>query len=281
MDNRRVLINLHSRKYNRFGGRSNLCRTGGRGRGWAMPLMCFCLWWTSSVLATPAWSGPVVDHHLYAELLKEHVQDGFVDYQGFKNDEAKLDLYLKVLAAVDPKRLSYNEQFAFYINAYNAWTIKLILGAYPGVKSIKDLGSFFKSPWEKKIARLDGKVMSLDNIEHRILRPRFKDPRIHFAVNCASKSCPPLMGEPYRGDVLDQQLTKMTGAFINDPGVNRLEGNTLNVSRIFKWYAEDFNDDIMGFFVKHTKGETLEMLKKNQPEIEVDYLDYDWSLNGK
>jgi len=218
---------------------------------------------------------------LYAELLDKYVKNGVVDYQGFKNEEAKLDRYLKILEDTDPKKLPRNEQFAFYINAYNAWTIKLILSAYPDIKSIKDLGSLFKSPWKKKIALIDGDVITLDNIEHDILRPRFKDPRIHFAVNCASKGCPPLRSEPYRGDTLDGQLTEMTEAFINNPTYNRLQENTLYVSSIFKWYSEDFNDDIVGFFRQYAQGKLSEEIKQQEGEINVKYLDYDWSLNGK
>ena len=249
---------------------------------WRMGVvLCFFFFCGSMGLAAPAWPGATVDHTPYAELLEKYVKNGVVDYQGFKKEETKLNQYLSTLEKTDVKALPKNEQFAFYINAYNAWTIKLILSDYPGIKSIKDLGSFFKSPWKKKIARINGKVITLDNIEHDILRPRFKDPRIHFAVNCASKSCPPLRSEPYQGDVLGQQLTEMTEAFINDPEYNRLEGNTLYASSIFKWYAEDFNDDIVGFFLKYAKGELLEQLKQNQKQIKVKYLDYDWSLNGR
>ena len=142
---------------------------------------------TTTTLATQG-----VDHSLYAGLLEKYVKDGVVNYQGFKNEETVLDKYLKVLEEVDSKILSRNEQFAFYVNAYNAWTIKLILNGYPGIKSIKDLGSLFKSPWKKKICRIDGKIITLDDIEHNILRPRFKDPRVHLAINCAAKSCPPV-----------------------------------------------------------------------------------------
>lgn len=226
-------------------------------------------------------SAETVDNSLYAGLLKKYVKIGAVDYRGFKKEESRLYRYLRILETTDPRKLSRNEQFAFYINAYNAWTIKLILSAYPDIKSIKDLGSLFKSPWKKKIARIDGDVITLDNIEHDILRPRFKDPRIHFVVNCASKSCPPLRSEPYRGDILDRQLTEMTVAFINDPEHNRLRGNTLYVSSIFKWYSEDFNEDIVGFFTKYARGELREKLLQNTGEIKVEYLDYDWSLNGK
>lgn len=232
-------------------------------------------------LITTASTAQGVDHSLYAGLLKKYVKDGVVNYQGFKNEESGLDKYLKVLEEVDSKTLSRNEQFAFYVNAYNAWTIKLILSAYPGVKSIKDLGSLFKSPWKKKICRIDGGVVTLDDIEHSILRPGFKDPRVHFAINCAAKSCPPLRSEPYRGGELDQQLDEMTRVFINDLKSNRLEDHTLYVSSIFKWFAEDFNKDIVGFFLKYAKEDLKEQLEAHKEKIRVKYLDYDWSLNGK
>ena len=244
-------------------------------------VLLLSLSWGPIGLPNNAWPGAAVDNSIYAELLEKYVKDGFVDYQGFKNDEAKLDQYLKILEKTDTKILSRNEQFAFYVNAYNAWTVKLILSGYPGVKSIKDLGNVFKSPWKKKIARIDGDIITLDHIEHNILRPRFKDPRIHFVVNCASKSCPPLRSEPYQENILDQQLDEMTRAFINDPKNNDLDGNTLYVSSIFKWYGGDFNKDIVGFFLKYAQGELKKSLEANKGKIEIKYLDYDWSLNGK
>jgi len=131
------------------------------------------------------------------------------------------------------------------------------------------------------MCRIDGKIITLDDIEHNILRPRFKDPRVHFAINCAAKSCPPLRSEPYYGGELDQQLEEMASAFINDPSKNRLEGNTLYVSKIFDWFEEDFNGDILGFFLKYAKGSLKEQLEVNKEKIKVKYLDYDWSLNGK
>ena len=144
-------------------------------------------------LVSPSWSNTTVDNSIWALLLEKYVKTGVVNYQGFKTDEESLNQYLKVLEKIDPDTLSTNEQFAFYVNAYNAWTIKLILSGYPGIKSIKDLGSLFKTPWKKKICRIDGDIITLDDIEHKIIRPRFKDPRVHFAINCASKSCPPLI----------------------------------------------------------------------------------------
>ncbi len=240
-------------------------------------LFCFLL----LGVATPILAAQGIDHDLYAGLLKKYVKDGVVNYQGFKNEESVLDKYLKILEGVDSKILSRKKQFAFYVNAYNAWTIKLILSGYPGIESIKDLGSFFKSPWQKKICRIDGKVITLDDIEHRILRPRFKDSRVHFAINCAARSCPPLLSEPYRGDKLGLQLDKMASMFINNPNSNHIENHTLYVSRIFKWFAEDFNEDVPGFFMRYAKGDLKKQLALNKKTTIIKYLDYDWSLNGK
>jgi hypothetical protein len=242
------------------------------------PIMLF----TGSIgLAEGGEANITVDHGLFDELLKTHVKNGVVSYSGFQTDRQKLDRYLKILESVQIKNLSKNEEFAFYINAYNAWTIKLILSGYPGLKSIKDLGSVFKSPWKKKICRLNGDVISLDDIEHNILRPKFKDPRVHFAINCASKGCPKLLSEAYRGDSLEHQLTFVTSRFVNDPHMNRMQGNTLVVSKIFKWFAEDFGKDIPGFFLQYALPDLKKKLQKAGQKITIDYLDYDWSLNGK
>lgn len=233
----------------------------------------------SSTLSSAADS---VDHRPFGELLGKYVKGGVVNYKGFKNDEALLDHYLRILEKTESKKLSRNEQFAFYVNAYNAWTLKLILTGYPGVKSIKDLGSFLKSPWKRKICRIDGELLSLDDIEHGILRPLFRDPRVHFAVNCASKGCPPLRSEPYRGVELDRQLDEMTTAFINDSRMNYLDEHILYVSSIFNWYKKDFDEDIPGFFLKYARGDLKRLLEVDvdKDRIEVKYLDYDWSLNG-
>ena len=221
-----------------------------------------------------------VDHSLFASLLSRHVKDGVVDYKGFKDDEAILDRYLDVLSAVDTEPLPADDQFAFYVNAYNAWTIKLILSRYPDIRSIKDLGSLFSSPWKKTIARIDGGLLTLDQIEHDILRKRFKDPRVHFAVNCASKSCPPLQGDPFTGSHLNDQLNQAAKAFINAPRFNRLEGDTLWVSKIFDWFSEDFQSDVIGYVIKFADAPLSDQLVKNKGRIKVKYLDYDWSLNG-
>ncbi len=230
--------------------------------------------WSGSAGAAP-------DNRIFAELLTQYNHNGVVDYAGFKKEEARLDAYLDLLAGVDPNSLARNDRFAFYANAYNAWTIKLILTGYPGVASIKDLGSLFKSPWKKKFVRLGGEVITLDHIEHDILRPQFKDPRVHMAVNCASKSCPPLWGEPFTGRSLDVQLDAAARNFINTPRFNRLEGDTLYVSRIFKWFGEDFDDDVISFFEKYADDQLKRRIQTNRSALDVQYLDYDWSLNGR
>jgi hypothetical protein len=227
-------------------------------------------------------AGSSVDHSLYGDLLKKYVgKNGQVDYAGFKSDEATLDQYLDLLHRVDIKSFSDNEQFAFYTNVYNAWTIKLILTKYPDISSIKSLGIFNTGPWKKKVVRLKDQTVSLDHIEHDILRPRFKDPRVHFAINCAAKSCPPLRSEPYTGDRLDQQLDDSTRAFVNNPNSYRLEGQDLYVSQIFKWFSEDFNEDVLSFYRQYATGELKKNLNAHSAKIRVKYLEYDWSLNGK
>jgi hypothetical protein len=221
-----------------------------------------------------------VDHHLYQELLARHVQEGLVDYDGLKQQADLLERYLDTLAEVDPQALSDQERFAFYVNAYNAWTLKLILDHYPGIDSIKDIGPFWQSPWKKEIARIDGRLLTLDQIEHDILRAQYGDPRVHFAVNCASLGCPPLVGTPFTGRALDAQLDRATRAFINDPRRYKLEGDVLHVSRIFKWFSEDFDDDPIAFFRRYAEGDLKAQLAAREADLSVAYLDYDWSLNG-
>lgn len=240
-------------------------------------LLLFCTIFSGSALAedqTP----------LYGQLLQQYVKDGQVDYTGFKKKEIQLDSYLEYLAATDPVQMAENDRFAFYINVYNAYTIKLILKNFKNGQppaSIKDIGGFFTKPWSIQFVVVGGKTYTLDNIEHDILRPTFKDPRVHFAVNCASKSCPPLISEPYSGATLNQQLNNGTIAFINNHRENRLEGTTLYVSSIFKWFKKDFENNPVAFFEKYAQGNLKKDLASQKDRIKVKYLDYDWSLNGK
>lgn len=235
--------------------------------------------------STPSVSLGNVDdiHRSYGELLAKYVQDGVVDYQGFKKEEQKLDQYLALLATTQPEELAHDHQLAFYINAYNAYTIKLILKNFKNgrpLQSIKKIGGLFTKPWSIKFCEIGGKIYSLDNIEHDIIRPTFKDPRIHFAINCAAKSCPPLISKPYSGDTLDKQLDENAGSFINNPEHNYLKKNTLYISKIFKWFAEDFNNDPISFIQKYAAADLKNQLDTKKEKIKIKYLDYDWSLNN-
>ena len=229
----------------------------------------------------PVFAQAAVDNQIFADLLQKYVHQGRVDYDGFKREADRLNAYLKILENIDPDALSRDERFAFYINVYNAWTIRLILTRYPDLDSIKDLGSLFKSPWKKAIVHLDGKLLSLDNVEHDILRPEFKDPRVHFAINCAALSCPPLQSAPFEGSLLDAQLNRATRDFINNPKRTYLEGNTLHVSRIFDWFGEDFDNDPYRFVVQYADGDFKKRLLAVKNGIEIDFLPYDWSLNNQ
>jgi hypothetical protein len=222
------------------------------------------------------------DDSLYAQLLGKYVHAGVVDYAGLKADEARLDDYLAALEHTHPAALDLESRKALYINAYNAWTLKLILTGYPGVKSIKDLGGLFAGPWRRELVRIEGKVLTLDEVEHGILRkPPFTDPRIHFAVNCASRSCPPLRSEPYVGEGLDRQLDAAARDFINAPGNTVPDGDLVRVSKIFDWYGQDFGDAPLDFVRRYALGDLKAKLDALGSRARVRFLDYDWSLNGK
>jgi hypothetical protein len=221
-------------------------------------------------------------HQPWTDLLQQHVLDGRVDYQGFKEDEAALDHYLAMLAEADPEQLGEDDRLALYINAYNAYTVKLILENFKNGQppdSIRKIGGLFTSPWGISFALIGGETLSLDNIEHDIIRVEFDEPRIHFAVNCASLSCPPLIPEAYLGEKLDLQLERSTRHFLEDTRHNYYRDGSLYVSSIFKWYREDFNNDPVAFFLLHSPSTLPEGVSAR--EIKVKYLDYDWSLNGR
>jgi len=230
--------------------------------------------------ASPGYS-PAADNPIYSELLSKYVSGPSVDYTGLKAEEGKLNAFCDILAGTDPGELPEKERLAYYINAYNAWTLKLILSNWP-VNSIKDIGPFWSAPWKIEFVRIGDKTVSLDYIENAVLRPQFKDPRIHFAINCASTSCPPLRGEPYEGGRIDAQLDDAAGRFINDGKSNYLKDKKLYLSKIFDWFSEDFGGEggVLAFIRKYAQGDlALELATSEKPEIV--FLDYDWSLNGK
>lgn len=240
------------------------------------------------------------DHGGWARLLKAHVRvlEGGkvtqVDYAGFSVRKAELKEYLDRLSAVDSQTFDSwveDEQLAFLINAYNSWTVELILTKYPDLDSIKDLGSFFQSPWKKSFIPLLGEQRSLDEIEHQLIRSsgRYNDPRIHFAVNCASIGCPSLRAEPYLGGQLQSQLAEVTSLFLQDRSRNRMSGGVLEISPIFKWYREDFEkgwqsvSSLNQFLADHRDDLALTETEAKQlvaEQVKINFLDYDWKLNA-
>ncbi len=251
-------------------------------------------------VAVAATQASAYSHGTWDALLERHVEvlDGgkatAVDYSGMAGERKKLQKYLHNLADVSRGQfdaLAGNDQLAFLINAYNAWTVELILTGYPDIDSIKDLGSFFQSPWKKEFVDLLGEKRTLDEIEHDLIRGsgRYNEPRIHFAVNCASIGCPALKKEAYRGEMLDAQLEEATTLFLADRSRNRLEDGTLKVSSIFKWYRQDFETGWRGaetlpqFLALYRQSLGLsdaEAASLVAGDIDIEFLDYDWSLNS-
>lgn len=220
-------------------------------------------------------------HKAWSALLQKHVSDkGHVAYGDFLKDSTALNGYLKTLSACPPsERWTKQERLAYWINAYNAFTVKLVLRHYP-VKSIKDIGPrlaipMLNSVWDAKFFAIGGERMSLNHIEHNILRKAFEEPRIHFAIVCASYSCPKLLNVAYSADDLEQQLQGQAVSFINDPKRNRIGKDELELSAIFSWFKGDFtkNGSLVDFIRKYSKTAFSEKPK-------VSHLDYDWSLNG-
>ncbi|TKB09993.1 DUF547 domain-containing protein [Desulforhopalus sp. IMCC35007] len=240
------------------------------------------------------------DHTLWNNLLNKHVvaiNDGKVtevDYRAMLQDRANLQSYLAQLSTVETTdflQWSKAEQLAFLINAYNSWTVELILTRYPDLTSIKELGSFFQSPWKKKFIFLLGEKRSLDDIEHNLIREpgRYNEPRIHFAVNCASIGCPALRWEAYRGEILEQQLISAEKLFLSDQTRNRIvEGGVFEVSSIFSWYGDDFREwagsaqSLEEYFLSKAlmfSGYTDYYEKNSGRPVKIRYLEYDWRLN--
>ena len=218
-----------------------------------------------------------------------------VRYADIKAHPSVLRSYLATLSSVTPQEYagwSRNDQLAFLINAYNAFTIDLVLTRYPELKSIKDLGSLLQSPWKRKFFRLLGEQRSLDDVEHGLIRAPgvFDDPRIHVAVVCASVGCPMLRDEAYVGERLGPQLDDAMRRFLSDRSRNRFdaENGTVSVSKLFDWYRADFEHGHQGFdslqtlVIRHADvvGATAEgRAEIRAGRFKLRYLDYDWSLN--
>lgn len=230
-------------------------------------------------------------HAPFNDLLRKHVQGEQVDYKGLSVEKAKLQAYLNKLEKLDISKFNRKEEMAMWINAYNACTIMLILNHYP-LDSIKDIPTSKRWKWQGW--QIAGEVLSLDEIEHVKLRP-MGEPRIHFAINCASKSCPNLLSEAFVSGKLENQLSKATKAFLNDSfrGLALKKSSSflgfgsserVHVSKIFSWFGGDFvssDGSIVAFLKKHASGKAADLVKDLSDDNDLGYLDYDWSLNGK
>ncbi|MFK7782820.1 DUF547 domain-containing protein [Psychroserpens sp.] len=211
-----------------------------------------------------------ISHNSWNELLQKHVSvNGNVNYKGFKSDSVKFYAYIEHLQNNAPNNLwTRNDKLAYWINAYNAFTIDLILRNYP-LQSIKDI----KEPWDQRLWKIDSKWYTLNDIEHQILR-KMDEPRIHFAIVCASVSCPKLKNTAFTAFDLETQLTVATKEFLSDTSKNELSVNNIKLSKIFKWFAKDFK----------TNGSMIDFLNQNSDikisdKAKKSYLDYNWDLN--
>ncbi len=229
-------------------------------------------------------------HRAWDALLKKHVVplDGGkasqLRYAGMASERAALKTYLEALSRVEKgefERWSRAEQMAFLVNAYNAFTVEKILTRYPDIRSIWDFGKLFGNPFKDRFFALLGEPASLDWIEHETLRKRYREPRIHYAVNCASVSCPMLREEAYVAARLEAQLEEQARRFLSDRKRNRLSGGELEVSKIFDWFKEDF-EPRAAYFARYAdvladdaKGRELVAGGK----FRLQFLEYDWSLN--
>lgn len=240
-------------------------------------------------------------HASWTTLLRQHVrlvrsgQATQVAYAGFKADRAALKAYLDSLSAVTRAAFAgwpRAERQAFLINAYNAFTVELILTRYPDLKSIKDLGSLLSSPWKPKWITLLGNQVSLDDIEHAMLRKRgdYDDPRVHFAVNCASIGCPALREEAFVAARLDAQMDEQTLRFMSDRTRNRFNAQRgrLELSKIFDWYGEDFRlghrgiGSLQAFAARYADqlaDAPADRERIRAGGVDIAYTDYDWALN--
>ena len=226
-------------------------------------------------------------HKNFTAVLKKHLDEkNFVKYKDLKKDSSQLNSYLNELRGVTKK--IYNtwtpdQKKSFLINAYNAFTIKVIIEHYP-VKSIKDIGSFFTNTWNKKFSYLkllDGSIETLDGIEHATLRKNFPDYRIHAAVNCASISCPNLRNEAYNAQELESQLNEQMTLWLADTRKNKFTPakKLIEISKIFSWYEEDFiaGGGLKKIILKFGPKSSHKTLMHK--DYDVDYLSYNWGLN--
>ncbi len=212
---------------------------------------------------------------IWNSLLSEYVSDrGLVNYEGLLDKKRDIEKYISFLKDNAPqKSWSEPEKLAYWINTYNVNTVWLILEHYP-LKSIMDIKEGEKTAWDIKFIEIKGQTYSLNDIENNILRKRFREPRIHFAVNCGAYSCPKLYNKAFVASDLNERLNILAKEFINNKNKNILKQNKIRISRIFEWYGDDFNKEgsLIDFLNKYSD-------VKISADARVDYLEYDWRLN--
>ena len=220
-----------------------------------------------------------ISHDMWDGLLKNHVRaNGNVDYKGLLEDRAQFDAYIALLEGNHPNETNWSrdENIAYWINAYNAFTVQLILDNYPvtSIKEIKGGITFISSVWDQKFITIEGHEYDLNNIEQGILRKYYREPRIHFAVNCASISCPPLANFAFTGKDLNEQLDQMARAFLADTSKNEISRDQLKLSKIFSWYKSDFTDgQSLREYINAYTDVAID------PKAKISFADYDWGLN--
>ncbi len=229
--------------------------------------------------------GVTVDHSAWDRLVGEYIRESdglnlFAYNDVSEADRAQLNGYIEFLQTVAVTALHPDEQYAYWINLYNAVTINVILDHYP-IESIRDISFSLltKGPWKEPLVTVDGVSLSLDDIEHEILRPVFADSRIHYAVNCASIGCPNLQNRAFTSDNLQQLLDLAAKQYINHPRAVRIHNDELIVSSIYKWYAEDFGDDESEIIEHILKFATPDLTDQLKGRDEFDDYEYDWMLN--
>lgn len=222
-----------------------------------------------------------ITHEIWDGLLKKHVDDkGMVNYAAIQKDSNALNKYLDLLSKNHPndKNWSKDQQLAYWINAYNAFTVKLIIRHYP-LNSIKDIGSsikipFVNTPWDVKFIHIEDETYDLNNLEHGIIRKQFEEPRIHFALVCAAVSCPRLRNEAFTAEKLDKQLEAEAKYFVNNPNKNKITAESAQLSKLFSWYKGDFTKK-MSLVEYINQYSTVKISEKT----DIDHLDYFWELN--
>jgi hypothetical protein len=220
--------------------------------------------------------------------LARHVRTGpdkvnRIDYAAFKaKDHAALRAYLESLQRIAVTKLNRAEQFAFFVNLYNAATIDVVLSHYP-VASITKIaispGLFAIGPWGKKVVRIEGIDLSLDDIEHKILRPLWRDPRVHYAVNCSSVGCPDLARTPYTAAKLETMLDAAARGYVNHPRGVAVRDGAVTASQIYSWYAKDFGRTDRAILDHIRRFAAPELARKIDGATRIDDYDYDWQLN--